>query len=84
MRGRGARLSVAPTHSEEVRIVLFDAITSGGLLLAVPEERVDLLIKRLEVIKPQLPLLSDEYKKVTPEKLRFPVVHDKIPTCMER
>lgn len=38
----------APDVSEEVRIVLFDAITSGGLLLAVPEERVDLLLKRLE------------------------------------
>lgn len=33
--------------SEEVQIVLFDAITSGGLLLAVPEERVNVLIKRL-------------------------------------
>ncbi|MBP1759097.1 MAG: selenophosphate synthase [Firmicutes bacterium] len=33
---------------EELRIVLFDAITSGGLLLAVPEDRVALLIKQLE------------------------------------
>ncbi len=28
--------------------MLFDAITSGGLLLAVPEEHVDRLLKRLE------------------------------------
>ena len=41
----------APDVSEEVRIVLFDAITSGGLLLAVPEEHADLLIKRLEANK---------------------------------
>jgi len=34
--------------TEELRIVLFDAITSGGLLLSVPEERVDSLLKRLE------------------------------------
>jgi len=33
---------------EELRIVLFDAITSGGLLLAVPEERVDLLLNKLK------------------------------------
>lgn len=37
--------------SEDVQIVLFDAITSGGLLLAVPEEHIDLLIKRLESFK---------------------------------
>ena len=37
----------APDVTEELRIVLFDAITSGGLLLAVPEERVDSLIKQL-------------------------------------
>ena len=37
-----------PDVSEEVRIVLFDAITSGGLLLAVPEDRAALLLKRLE------------------------------------
>lgn len=41
----------APDVSEKVRIVLFDAITSGGLLLAVSEERADLLIKRLEANK---------------------------------
>jgi len=32
---------------EDLRIVLFDAITSGGLLLSVPEVRVDLLIEQL-------------------------------------
>lgn len=37
----------APEVPEELRIVLFDAITSGGLLLAVPEERVALLLDKL-------------------------------------
>lgn len=34
--------------SEELRIVFFDAITSGGLLISVPEDRVELLIKELQ------------------------------------
>ena len=38
----------APDVSEEVRIVLFDAVTSGGLLLAVPEDHVDCLIRQLQ------------------------------------
>lgn len=41
------KVDFAPDVTEELRIVLFDAITSGGLLLAVPEERVDLLINQL-------------------------------------
>ena len=45
------KVNFAPDVTEEVQIVFFDAITSGGLLLAVPEERVDLLIKHLERVK---------------------------------
>ncbi len=33
---------------EELRLVLHDAITSGGLLLSVPEDRVDSLINQLQ------------------------------------
>ncbi|SDG15183.1 selenophosphate synthase [Desulfosporosinus hippei DSM 8344] len=33
---------------EELRIIFFDAITSGGLLISVPEDRVELLIKELQ------------------------------------
>lgn len=35
--------------TEELRVVLFDAITSGGLLISVPEARVDELIKQLQM-----------------------------------
>ena len=45
------KVDFAPDVTEELRIVLCDAITSGGLLLAVPEERVDLLISHLNVVK---------------------------------
>lgn len=45
------KVDFAPDVKEELRIVLCDAITSGGLLLAVPEERVDLLISHLNVVK---------------------------------
>ena len=55
--------------SEEVRIVLFDAITSGGLLLAVPEERVDLLIKRLEVYKTPAAAVVGRIQKGEPGKI---------------
>ncbi len=34
--------------TEELRIVLFDAITSGGLLISVPEERVNSLLQQLK------------------------------------
>ena len=45
------KVDFAPDVTEELRIVLCDAITSGGLLLAVQEERVDLLISHLNVVK---------------------------------
>lgn len=45
------KVDFAPDVTEELRVVLCDAITSGGLLLAVPEERVDLLISQLNVVK---------------------------------
>lgn len=45
------KVKFAGDVSEELRIVLFDAITSGGLLLAVPEERADLLIEQLTAHK---------------------------------
>lgn len=41
------KVDFAPDVPEKLRIVLFDAITSGGLLLAVPEERIDSLLKQL-------------------------------------
>lgn len=34
--------------TDELRIVLFDAITSGGLLISVPEERVNSLLQQLK------------------------------------
>jgi selenide,water dikinase len=41
------KVEFTPDVPEELRMVLFDAITSGGLLLSVPEERVDLLLELL-------------------------------------
>lgn len=37
-----------PGVTQEQQVVLFDAQTSGGLLLSVPEGRLDLLLERLE------------------------------------
>ena len=34
--------------SENTRLLLCDAQTSGGLLIAVPEDRTDALLKELE------------------------------------
>ncbi|MDP4161438.1 MAG: AIR synthase-related protein, partial [Bacillota bacterium] len=45
------KVDFAADVPEERRVVLCDAITSGGLLLAVPEERVDFLISRLNEAK---------------------------------
>ena len=59
----------APDVSEEVQIVLFDAVTSGGLLLAVPEERVDLLIKRLEMYKTPAAAVVGRIQKGEPGKI---------------
>ena len=59
----------APDVSEEVQIVLFDAVTSGGLLLAVPEERVDLLIKRLELYKTPATAVVGRIQKGEPGKI---------------
>ena len=59
----------APDVSEEVQIVLFDAVTSGGLLLAVPEERVDLLIKRLEIYKTPAAAVVGRIQKGEPGKI---------------
>ena len=59
----------APDVSEEVQIVLFDAVTSGGLLLAVPEERVDLLIKRLELYKTPAAAVVGRIQKGEPGKI---------------
>jgi selenide, water dikinase len=41
------KIDFDPEVSEELRLVLCDAITSGGLLIAVSEERADLLINQL-------------------------------------
>ena len=45
------KLEFTQDVSEELRIVLYDAITSGGLLLSVPEARVELLIAQLNAAK---------------------------------
>ena len=63
------KVDFAPDVSEEVRIVLFDAITSGGLVLAVPEERVDLLIKRLEAYKTPAAAVVGRIQKGEPGKI---------------
>lgn len=43
------KVDFAPDVPEEVQLVLCDAITSGGLLIAVPEERVERLISLLTI-----------------------------------
>ena len=63
------KVDFAPDVSEKVRIVLFDAITSGGLLLTVPEEHVDLLIKRLEAYKTPAAAVVGRIKKGEPGKI---------------
>lgn len=45
------KVEFAQDVSEELRIVMYDAITSGGLLLAVPEARVEFLIVQLKAAK---------------------------------
>jgi selenide,water dikinase len=63
------QVDFAPDVSEEVRLVLFDAITSGGLLLAVPEERVDLLIKQLKKYKTPAAAVVGRIQKGEPGKI---------------
>jgi len=55
--------------AEKVRIVLFDAVTSGGLLLSVPEDRVDLLIKQLETYKTPAAAVVGRIQKGEPGKI---------------
>lgn len=45
------RVAFSEDVAEEMRIVLFDAITSGGLLLAISEDRLEVLLERLEKYK---------------------------------
>lgn len=45
------KVNFAADVAEELRIVLCDAITSGGLLLSVPEDRAELLLSRLNGVK---------------------------------
>ena len=42
-----AHVSFDPAVAEAIRVLLFDAQTSGGLLIAVPAERADVLIAAL-------------------------------------
>ena len=63
------KVDFAQDVSEELRIVLFDAITSGGLLLAVPEDRADLLIKRLEENKTPAAAVVGRIQKGEPGRI---------------
>jgi len=63
------KVDFAQEVSEDVRIVLFDAITSGGLLLAVPEERADLLLKGLEIYKTPAAAIVGRVQKGEPGKI---------------
>lgn len=63
------KVDFAPDVSEELQIVLYDAITSGGLLLAVPEEHVDLLIKQLERVKTPAAAVVGRILKGEPGKI---------------
>lgn len=47
----GPHIRFAEDISEELRMLLFDPQTSGGLLLAVPPARLDSFVKRAEEIK---------------------------------
>ena len=44
----GGAVKFASSVDEDTRMLLFDPQTSGGLLIAVPEEKVELLIERLK------------------------------------
>ena len=55
--------------SEEQRMVLHDAITSGGLLLAVPEDRVDLLITQLKAAKTLAASVIGKVRKGIPGRI---------------
>lgn len=54
---------------EETRIVLFDAITSGGLLLAVSEERLGILLESLADRKTPAAAVVGLVRKGTPGKI---------------
>lgn len=55
--------------AEELRMVLYDAITSGGLLLAVPEENVGLLVKQLEEHKTLAAAVIGRVRKGEPGRI---------------
>lgn len=63
------KVDFEPDVPEELRIVLFDAITSGGLLLSVPEDRVDLLIKQLEEYKTPAAAVIGRIRKGEPGRI---------------
>lgn len=54
---------------EELRIVLFDAITSGGLLLSVPENKVERLIQKLEEYKTPAAVVIGRIRKGEPGRI---------------
>lgn len=64
-----AKVAFEPDVKEELRIVLFDAITSGGLLLSVPEDRADRLIKQLEEHKTPAAAVIGRVKKGEPGRI---------------
>jgi selenide,water dikinase len=49
--------------------VLYDAITSGGLLLAVPEDRVELLIDQLNVFETPAAAVIGKVQKGVPGRI---------------
>lgn len=64
-----AKVAFEPDVKEELRIVLFDAITSGGLLLSVPEDRADRLIKQLKEHKTLAAAVIGRVKKGEPGRI---------------
>ncbi|GAB6152466.1 selenide, water dikinase SelD [Desulfosporosinus burensis] len=63
------KVEFAHDVSEELRIVLHDAITSGGLLLSVPEDRLDSLIKQLEEHKTLAAAVIGKIQKGVPGRI---------------
>ena len=60
LEGVGSRVRWDAGVSDESRLLLCDAQTSGGLLISVPEERTELLLEELEAAGVKSPALIGE------------------------